>query len=96
MQVPKLKKDQKTYPLIDSLALLVGILQPLMTLPQILVVFKAQDASQQSLLTWVAYDIASTVLLLYGIVHKLKPIVVTQSLWLIVQSVLVFGILLFS
>jgi len=95
MHAPQSKKGKRLYRKIDALALVVGILQPLMTLPQIIVVFQAKDASQLSLLTWVAYDIASVVLLIYGIVHKLKPIVVAQIFWLIVQSVLILAIFLF-
>jgi len=95
MHAPQSKKGKRSYRKIDALALVVGILQPLMTLPQIIVVFQAKDASQLSLLTWVAYDIASVVLLIYGIVHKLKPIVVAQIFWLIVQSVLILAIFLF-
>jgi len=95
MHAPQSKKGKRSYREIDALALVVGILQPLMTLPQIIVVFQAKDASQLSLLTWVAYDIASVVLLIYGIVHKLKPIVVAQIFWLIVQSVLILAIFLF-
>lgn len=95
MHASQSKKGKRSYREIDALALVVGILQPLMTLPQIIVVFQAKDASQLSLLTWVAYDIASVVLLIYGIVHKLKPIVVAQIFWLIVQSVLILAIFLF-
>jgi len=95
MHAPHSKKGKRSYRKIDALALVVGILQPLMTLPQIVVVFQAKDASQLSLLTWVAYDLASIVLLIYGIVHKLKPIVVAQIFWLIVQSVLILAIFLF-
>jgi len=90
------KKGKRSFRTIDSLTLLVGILQPLMTLPQIILIFESGDASQQSILTWVAYDIASVVVLIYGIMHKLKPIVVTQILWLIVQSVIIVAIFAFS
>ncbi|MBC7459511.1 hypothetical protein H7200_02230 [Candidatus Saccharibacteria bacterium] len=91
---PRHKKA--SHRLIDNLALLVGTLQPLMTLPQIFLILQSGDASGQSIVTWIAYDIASVVLLIYGVVHKLKPIVVTQILWLIVQSVVVISIIAFD
>ena len=95
MHIPRSKKERQSHTVVDTLALLVGFLQPLMTVPQIIVVFQAQNASQLSIITWVAYDIASVVLLTYGIIHKLKPIVVAQTVWLIVQSVLIFAIIIF-
>lgn len=80
---------------IDTLALLVGILQPLVTLPQIYLVYKTHDASDVSLIMWLGFDIASIVLLMYGFRHKLKPVIVAQTLWLLVQTPMVIAVFLF-
>lgn len=83
------KKSPRSYPLVDGLALLVGFVQPIMTIPQILTVIQAGDASQISWITWLTYDIASIILLTYGIAHRLMPIIVAQALWLVVQTVMI-------
>jgi uncharacterized protein with PQ loop repeat len=88
----KIKKDSK----IDTLALIVGITQPLATLPQIYLVYSSQDASSVSLIMWVWFDVASIVLLLYGKRHKLAPIVWAQSLWLIFQTPMILSVFLFG
>ncbi len=87
--------NMKSHKVIDRWALIIGTIQPLMTLPQILLVYSSHNASQISIVTWVAYDVASIVLLIYGLKHRLLPIIVAQILWLIVQSVLVIATLIF-
>jgi uncharacterized protein with PQ loop repeat len=87
----KIKKNGK----IDALALFVGITQPIATLPQIYIVYASQDASSVSLIMWAWFDVSSIVLLMYGLRHKLAPIVWAQSLWLIVQTPMVIAALLF-
>lgn len=83
------KKSKNSFPVIDNLALLMGFLQPFFTVPQIFMIVESQDASSISLITWVTYDVASVVLLIYGLKHKLRPIIVAQVLWLIVQTILI-------
>ena len=80
---------------IDTLALIVGITQPLVTIPQIYLVYSTQDASDISLFMWTGFNVASVVLLLYGIRHKLKPIIYAQILWLIVQTPMMFSVFIF-
>jgi uncharacterized protein with PQ loop repeat len=81
---------------IDALALIVSIIQPLTTIPQIYLIYKSQDASQVSLFMWSSYNIASVILLLYGMKHKLLPIICAQTLWLAVQTPMMFSVFVFS
>ncbi len=92
--VVKAKKHASTH-VIDALALLVGFIQPIATIPQIWIVFETQNASSVSFFTWTAYNCASVVLLLYGLHHKLLPIIVAQILWIIVQTVMVATVFIF-
>ena len=80
---------------IDRWALIIGIIHPLMTLPQILLIYSSQDASQVSFVTWAAYDIASVVLIMYGIKHSLTPIIVTQAIWLVMQTAMAASVFIF-
>lgn len=94
-------KKHKKYNLksekgIDRLALVIGTIQPLTTWPQIYLVYSSHNASQLSLITWGSYDIASLVLLAYGIKHRLLPIIVSQILWLLVQTPLVAAKFIFK
>lgn len=88
----KIKKNDK----IDTLALIVGIVQPLATLPQIYIVYSSQDASEVSLFMWTGFNIASVVLLVYGLKHKLAPIIWAQVLWLAVQTPMMLSVFIFG
>ena len=81
---------------IDTLALIVGIVQPLVTIPQIYLVYSSRDVSEISLFMWLGFDIASVVLLIYGLKHKLAPIIWAQILWLVVQTPMVIAVFLFG
>lgn len=86
-----LKLDGK----IDTLALIVGIIQPLATLPQIYLVFSSGDVSQVSLFMWTSYNVASVILLIYGLKYKLLPIIWAQILWLVVQTLMMVAVFVF-
>ena len=85
----------KLHGKLDSLALAVGVLQPLTTFPQIYLVYSSHDVSQVSLFMWTSYNLASVVLLIYGIKHRLLPIIAAQTLWLLVQSLMMIAVLAF-
>lgn len=80
---------------IDSLALLVGIVQPLATVTQIYLIYSTQNITGVSLFMWTSYNISSAILLVYGLKHKLTPIIVTQILWLIVQTPMMVAVFVF-
>jgi uncharacterized protein with PQ loop repeat len=88
----KIKRNDK----IDTLALIVGIIQPLATLPQIYIVYSSQDASDVSLFMWTGFNIASVVLLMYGLKHKLLPIILAQILWMVFQTPMMLSVFIFG
>jgi uncharacterized protein with PQ loop repeat len=81
---------------IENFALTAGIVQPLITLPQIVAIYSSQSAEDVSLLTWVGYLIFGIIFLIYGIVFNLKPIWVGQIIWVTMQTIIIVGILLYS
>lgn len=78
---------------IDVVILVTAIAQPLITLPQVFVIFGSHAAVGVSLLTWGGYEVFAATWLIYGIVHRLKPIMVTECLWILVQGAVIIGIL---
>jgi uncharacterized protein with PQ loop repeat len=81
---------------IEMFALIAGIIQPMITLPQIITIYANQSAQDVSLITWGGYTILGLILLMYGIAYKLRPIIVGQSIWAVMQTVMVVGILLYQ
>ena len=75
---------------IELFALVAGIIQPLITLPQIITIYANQSAKDVSLLTWLGYLFFGITFLFYGIAFKLKLI------WVTMQAITVVGILLYG
>lgn len=88
--------DDKYKKRIESFALAAGIVQPLITLPQIVAIYSNHSAKDVSLLTWVGYLIFGIIFLIYGIVFKLKPIWAGQIIWVTMQTIIVTGIILYG
>lgn len=80
----------------ERLALIAGVLQPLMTLPQVIIIFLHHSASDVSLLTWLGYLVLGLPFLFYGITHRLRPVLVTQILYIILQTSVVIGVLIYG
>lgn len=86
----------KTKKQIEITALVAGVLQPLFTLPQIIKIYSNQSAQDVSIVTWVGFLIFAIIFLVYGIAYKLRPIIVTQIIWVTMQTIMIFGILKYS
>ena len=89
----KSKIDKKR---VELFALIAGIIQPLITLPQIITIYSNQSAADGSLLTWLGYLLFGIIFLVYGLVFDLKPIWIGQIIWVTMQTIIVAGILLYG
>jgi uncharacterized protein with PQ loop repeat len=88
--------DKRYKRRIERFALFAGIVQPLITLPQILAIYGNQSAEDVSLLTWLGYLVFGLTFLVYGLVFDLKPIWIGQTIWVTMQTITVVGIVLYS
>lgn len=81
---------------IEHFALVTGILQPLITLPQIIQIHSSQSAKDVSLLTWLWYLALVIVFLIYGLGFNLRPVWIGQIIWVTMQAIIVTGILMYG
>ncbi len=88
-----LKKEKKE---IDWLMWFVGILGPLFTIPQIYTIYTNKNAANISLITWVLYAFTNMVALLYAIIHRLKPLIITNALWQVINGLVIAGIIIYG
>ena len=79
----------------DRIVLIVSVIYPLTTSGQVFEIFKNQSADNISLITYVLYIFFTGILLWYGLAEKLKPIIILQSLWLVMYTAVLVGILLY-
>ena len=72
------------------------IATPLFEIPQAYTIFVNKNAVSVSLSTWGFFMAASLVWAIYAAREKLMPVLVTSVLYLIIESVIVVGILLYN
>lgn len=87
------KKPVSTF---EKFVLLIAIIEPLSTLPQIFDLYTSKDASSLSLLSWVLFAGASVVWLVYGLKIKSRPLIASSLLWITTELILMAGIVLYS
>lgn len=80
---------------LDKLIYVVAIVGPFVSIPQIWAIWYYKSAADVSLFTWAGYLLMGFLWLEYGIVHKEKPIIITQVLWMIVHTSVVLGVVIY-
>lgn len=94
--MPKPTQRRKKEYLIDKIILVVAVLEPLCTLPQIIEIYDSKDASGVSILTWVGLNILTTVWIWYAIIRKQKVVLIYQTLFFIFDTILIIGAIIYG
>jgi uncharacterized protein with PQ loop repeat len=81
---------------LDNVCLGAGIIAPLTAVPQVLKIFMLKNAAGVSLLFWALVSVLAVPFIIYGIVHKAKPIIVMHSLWLMMDIIVVIGTMMYG
>lgn len=95
LQKHKYPHPNKRIRFLDNVCLVFSVLMPATTIPQIWKIFRYQRVEGLSLEMWILYTIGVIPFLIYGIVHKEKPLIVLNVLWLIAQIIIIVGILMY-
>ncbi len=93
----------ETYPhrdkfkrFIDRLIYITGIAGPFFTLPQVLEIWRDHNAAGVSVPSWISYCIMSIIWLTYGVVHKEKPIIYSQIVWIFFNFAVAVGAIIYG
>ncbi|MHB1086493.1 MAG: PQ-loop domain-containing transporter [Minisyncoccota bacterium] len=99
----RVSKSLEPYPartvgkrVLDGAVYAVGTLGPVMTLPQIILIYSTQEAAGISLITWLTWALFDIPWILYGFVHREMPIAVTYSLWFVANLTVALGAVLYG
>lgn len=79
--------------IIDNIAMINSVVMPFIALPQILKIYRDKIVDGVSALTWALYSVSCFVMLLYGIAHALKELIVLNGLCVVVNLIVVYGII---
>lgn len=87
-----LKKPKTTF---DFIFYFFMVATPLFELPQAFTIYFNQSAANVSIWTWAFFASSSIVWFFYGLRHRLTPILITYSLYFLIECSIVVGILLY-
>lgn len=74
----------------------VAFITPFSTVPQIITLFQTKVATGLSLQTWIMYLLFGMVPLAYAIINKIKPLIISNVLWTIIDLIMIVGIIKFG
>lgn len=81
---------------LDRFLIVIALLGPIATIPQIIKIFSERDASGVSFWTWSFFLVLTVPWIVYGFVHKEKPIILSYFFYFITNLLIVVGILLYG
>lgn len=81
---------------LDRLIYFVVFAAPFATIPQVYKIWIGQDAAGVSLIAWFSYILICLVWLVYGILHKEKPIIFANTGYIIVNILVFLGTLIYG
>lgn len=87
--------QKKKRDILDYLVYIFMVATPLFEFPQAYDIYTAKSAEHVAVSTWVCFLLASTVWIAYGIRNKLLPVIVTYSLYFIMELIIVIGIVMY-
>jgi len=90
---PHPDKVKRIFDKIIYVAVIVG---PIMNLPQLFKIWMYQNASGVSFVSWISFSIISVLWLIYGVLHKNKPIIFMNFALMIIQALIALGTLLYG
>jgi uncharacterized protein with PQ loop repeat len=72
--------ENKRIRYLDKFLVVIALVGPLVSLPQILQIHILKDATGVSALSWGLYALFNVPWIAYGLVHREKPIIIAYSL----------------
>lgn len=83
-----------SYQFLDYLIYFISFAGPIMTIPQIYDIWTKRSLAVNEI-TWGSYMLFAIVWFYYGIIHREKPIIFSNFLWIIAEGLVVIGAMLY-
>ena len=82
---------------LEKLMIFAAFAYPITGLPQLFHVFDRDfkhNLAGVSVLSWASFAFFVAIFLIYSIKNKIKPMIITYSLWLVIDLAIVVGVLI--
>ena len=80
--------------IMDKLVYVSALFGVFANIPQLATIWIDKNVAGVSVVTWLGFLVGSFFWLCYGIVHREKPIMITNGLYVAIQFFIVFGLVL--
>ena len=80
----------------DKFIYVVVFLVPIMNLPQLFQIYSSHNAAGVSLVSWTSFSIFSFIWLIYGAIHKDKPLIIMNAVLMVIQAYIAYGVYLYG
>lgn len=90
---PSRKSGLHSYTSFDRLVLFVSVLYPFSALPQVMAVFSGRTEGV-AILSWIVFLVCASLFLIYGLRRHVMPMIVSNSIWIVMDALVIAGILL--
>lgn len=87
------RKGQKE---LDYLGYAMILITLVITIPQVTIIYENESAQDVSLITWVGYTIIGIWWFFYGIEKKIHPMILSATIHVIIDIIVVYGIITFE
>lgn len=87
---------EKLKKFFDRSIIFVGMISPIMTVPQVWKVWEDQSTVGLVLAPWITYLCVTSFWLAYGILHRERPIILINTTWIFVHIAMLVGMYMYS
>ena len=88
-------QKKKKITAFDAVVIAASFMYPLSSIPQVIQIFQG-STDGVSLLSWASFAVFAIIFLIYGLKHRITPMIITNSIWIIMDSLVIIGILINS
>jgi len=86
-------KKKKKLSVFDVIVVIASFMYPLSGIPQVIQIFQG-TTDGVSLISWVGFLTFASIFLIYGLKHRVTPMIIANSIWIVVDSLVIIGYLL--
>lgn len=88
--------NKKAQKIIGYVMYVFAVVYPFTNVPQIKQIYTTHVVTGLSLFSWVSYLLFGLIPLTYAFLNRLKPLMISNVLWIIVDLVMIYGIIIYS
>ena len=88
--------EKKWVKWFDKLMLIIAVINPLVTLPQAIKIYTTHTASGLSIFSWAGYTLFAIPWLIYGVIHREKPLIIAYILVFLLNLSVLVGVLIYG